>query len=974
MMMPIPDEPDPPIPATERLAEPPRYPPTGVAPGPRAENEARLGLRVGPYKLQRLLGHGGMGAVYLATREDGEFEREVALKLIRFGLEDDAARRRFERERRILSRLEHPAIARLYDGGVDEDGAPWFAMERIEGENLSAWCAQQKLPLRERVRLIVAIGQAVQYAHQQLVIHRDLKPSNILVDARGAPHVLDFGIAAPLDEREGERTAPGTATHTPGYAAPEQIEGAPVSAATDVYTLGVMLFELLTGVRPFDDARASAFAIQRAALESPTPTLASKLPAVTGERERLAAERGLLPTQWQRSLRGDLDAILHRALERHPRDRYPSMAEFVEDLQRWLDGRPVAAARAGMLYRTRKFAQRHRLGLSVAAGIVLLLFAATLASLYQAHKAREEAERAEAVKQFLMSLFQQARPGTTEGDNPSARQLLDQGAQRLLHEMSDQPRISGQLLNTIGNAYAHLGDYTQAAVQLDSALEKLPAAGDTLRARFDVLVDLVDLYSHQGKIDEGERHATEGLAILERLRAADASPWRWFDPNTQLAPTYFGDAVQTLDSRAEDLDLARARLLDRRGEREQAITLRQRVADARDARPDEHPTRIRVAQNDLALALSEVGRNEEAITRFERLLRDNEREFGPNHSSSVRVRHNLALALRRVDRLDEAERIERDNAVLAARSLPPTHPMQAYIANTLAGILRHQRRFAEAQQWYAQARKVFEGQPEVDRDMLATIHYNESFNQLALFDLAGAQASLDAADAVWTAAYGAEHPRRRLLALQRAVVALQGRDVADALARVDAATRLIEGSASSDPRERIRLVLLRAQAERLAGSIDAARARLNENTALALAVEPPPLPADALAWRLLDAQLSLDAGDAARAAEVLAHIDATSSGDDAPNPDVHLLQARLSCARSDYPRCTAESTAADAASTHLGADTPPRRIARAWMQRALRCSRRESPISTSDVAALESAGVASADLAPLQAPCVAASP
>jgi tetratricopeptide (TPR) repeat protein/predicted Ser/Thr protein kinase len=964
-----PDEPDAPIPDTEPLARSPSYPPTGVAPGPRAENEARLGRRVGPYRLQRLLGHGGMGAVYLATREDGEFEREVALKLIRFGLEDEAARRRFERERRILSRLEHPSIARLYDGGVDEDGVPWFAMERIEGENLGTWCADRSLPLRERVQLIVAIGQAVQYAHQQLVIHRDLKPSNILVDAEGAPHVLDFGIAAPLDEHEGERTATGTATHTPGYAAPEQIEGAPVSAATDVYTLGVMLFELLTGVRPFDDPRASAFAIQRAALEAPTPSLTSRLPASPEERQRLATERSLTPAQWQRHLRGDLDAIVRKALERHARDRYPSMAEFVEDLQRWLEGRPVAASRAGLLYRTRKFVQRHRLGLAVAASVVLLLLAATLASLYQAHKARQEAERAEAVKQFLMSLFQQARPGGAENENPSARQLLDQGAERLLHEMADQPRISGQLLNAIGNAYAHLGDYAEAAAQLQSALPKLPAEGDTLRARFDVLVDLVDLYSHQGKVVDGEQAASEALAILERLRAAERSPLRWFDPNTRLAPTYFGDAAQTLESRAEDLDLGRARLLDRRGERAAAIELRQRIADARDARPDEHPTRIRVAQNDLALALSEAGRNQEAIERFERLLRDNEREFGSDHGSSVRVRHNLALALRRVDRLAEAERIERDNAALAARTLPATHPMQAYIANTLAGILRHQRRHAEAAHWYGKARAVFDTQPDADRDMLATVHYNESFNLLALHELDAAQAALDAADAVWTAAYGAEHPRRRLLALQRAVVALHGHDAAVAAARVDAAQQLIEASTAADPRERLRLVLLRAQAQRLAGDVEAARAMLEANRALVEANDPPPLAADVLAWRQLQAQLALDAGDRAGASDALGRVEPGPEAGSGANPDLHLLQARLACANGDLPRCLSESTAADRALAHLAEDTPPRRIAQAWMQRATRCLRRESPLDARTATLLAAGGIAPPDLDALRAAC-----
>jgi tetratricopeptide (TPR) repeat protein/predicted Ser/Thr protein kinase len=817
-----PDDPTTPIPtgagvsvASGRVSAPAAEPSTDVGPGPRAENEARIGRRVGPYRLQQLLGHGGMGAVYLATREDGEFEREVALKLIRSGIENDVVRRRFERERRVLSRLEHPTIARLYDGGVDEDGTPWFAMERIEGQNLSAWSAEQRLSLRQRVQLVVAIGQAVQYAHQQLVIHRDLKPSNIMVDARGAPHVLDFGIAAPLDEHEGERTTQGVGPLTPGYAAPEQIQGEPVSAATDVYSLGVVLFELLCGARPFDDARSSPFAAQRAVLENPTPGLTQRLPVSDAERQRLAAERDLTAAQWPRALRGDLDAIVRRTLEKSPQDRYPSMAALVDDLERWLDGRPVSATRAGPMYRLRKFAQRHRVALGLAAAVLTVLLIATLASLYQAHKARQEAQRAEAVKQFLMSLFQQARPGDRDGAHPSAQQLLDQGAQRLVTEMADQPRISGQLLNAIGNAYAHLGDWRQASEQLELALTKLPASGDTLRPRFDVLVDLVDLNSHQGNTAAGERYASEALDIVARLREAEASPWRWFDPNLQLAPNYFGDAEQTLDSRAEDLDLTRARLLDQRGERAAAIELRQRVADARDARPNEHPTRIRAAQNDLALALSESGRTAEAIPRFERLLRDNEREHGPRHASSITVRHNLALALRRMDRLEEAETIERDNAALAAQALPATHPLQSYIANTLAGILRLQGRHAEAQDWYVKARGVFDTQPEADRDMLATVHYNESINLLALQRSDDAEAALAAADTVWRQAFGADYPRRVGVALQRIEVALQ-RDDADA-ARSHLATLdgLLAAGAPADPKDRQKRETLAAQLAQL---------------------------------------------------------------------------------------------------------------------------------------------------------------
>lgn len=961
---------------TQRLADAlSPFPSTGVGPGPRAENEARLGRRVGPYRLQRLLGHGGMGAVYLARRDDGEFEREVALKLIRSGGEDESSRRRFERERRILSRLEHPSIARLYEGGVDdESGLPWFAMERIEGESLTVWCASRRSSLRERVRLIVAAGNAVQYAHQQLVIHRDLKPSNILVDRDGAPHVLDFGIASMLDEHESDRGAPQSTIHTPEYAAPEQIDGAPVSAATDVFTLGVLLFELLTGVRPFETPHASAFEIQRAVLETPAPALASRLPQAPDERYRLAAERAVTPVQWRRVLRSDLDAVVQKALEKRPQDRYPSMSAMVDDLQRWLDGRPVQAARASVAYRALKFVRRRRLPLAIVTSVFLLLTAALLASLYQARKAQQEAERAEVVKQFLVSLFEQARPGSGVDSTLSARQLLDEGRERLLHEMADQPRIAGQLLNTIGNAYLHLGDYTQAGLQLERALTQLPPEGDSLRPRLDVLVDLVDLHSHQGKSAEGERHAEEAMAILARLRQAEDSPWAWLDANLRLQPNYFGDAAQTLESRAEDLDLARARLLDLRGERAAAIELRLRVADTRDARPGEHPTRIRAAQNDLALALSEAGRNDEAIERFQRLLRDNEREHGAEHASSITMRHNLALTLRRASRLGEAEQLERGNAALAARVLPATHPMQAYIANTLAGILRLQSRHLDASQWYEKAREVFDDQPEVDRDMLATVHYNESINRLAMFETRAAVTSLDAADSIWKVAFGAAYPRRIALALQRVDAALQGGNADEAQAHLDTADQLMHAQAKPDPRERLRRELLYARLLRLRGDIEAAEQTLSSHDGELEQAWPAPH-VEQIVWAQWRAQLALDRNDTATALKLLAGIEPQQKElNDTASPELALLRAQLACASGEYALCIEQAAMADTGyAAYLSESARPRRLANAWRARAQTCARPDASdpekVLATTIQQLADEQPASRDLVALRGAC-----
>ncbi|MEO6064226.1 MAG: serine/threonine-protein kinase, partial [Lysobacterales bacterium] len=408
-----------------------RFANTEVAAGPRQDNEARIGQHVGAYRLVQLLGHGGMGAVYLAERNAGGFTQQVALKLIRSGYEGSDARRRFERERQILSRLQHPAIARLYDGGVLEDGSPWFAMELIEGEGLSQWCAHWAVSVRDRVALLLRIAEAVQYAHQQLVIHRDLKPSNIMIDRDGAPHVLDFGIAALLDEQPQDDSTPNTFIHTPEYAAPEQIRGDPHSAATDVFTLGIMLCELLVGTRPFQQPGATPFAMQRAVLERDAPSLGALLPTDSGVLATFASQRGTSGPQLRRQLSGDLDLIVHKALEKRPQDRYASVAAMAEDLRRHLEGRAVLAVPPRFGYRAGKFLRRHRIPIAAAVAIFAVLVIATGVSLAQAQAARQQAERAEAVKQFIVSLFQQTRPEESDGKPITAKSLLDDGSKRI---------------------------------------------------------------------------------------------------------------------------------------------------------------------------------------------------------------------------------------------------------------------------------------------------------------------------------------------------------------------------------------------------------------------------------------------------------------------------------------------------------------------------------------------------------------
>ncbi len=904
---------------------------TEVVPGPRADNEARLGQHIGAYRLVNLLGHGGMGAVYLAERDEGGFRQQVALKLIRSGYEGSDARRRFERERQILSRLQHPSIARLYDGGVSDDGAPWFAMELIEGQTLTQWCTRWALPVRERVALVLRIAEAVQYAHQQLVIHRDLKPSNILIDAGGAPHVLDFGIAALLDEEEGDESTPRTFIHTPEYAAPEQIRGDPHSAATDVFTLGIILYEILAGTRPFQKPNASNFATQRAVLERATPRLVEALPEDSEAVQAMAAQRSASSGQVRRQLTGDIDRIVRKALEKRPQDRYPSVAALMDDLERYLEGRAVLAMPPAFTYRAGKFLWRHRVPVAALVAIFVILTVSTGVALQQANGARQQAERAEAVKQFMVSLFQQTRPEDTASTDISAGSLLDAGSARVADELGDQPRTAGELFNAIGNAYLYLGDFALARRQLEAALARLPASGDTLRPRFDVLVDLVDMASHQGDVTDGAKWVAEALAVRDELRRAQRG-WRGWLSRSPTLHTYFGDAAQALDSRAEDLDLARARLLDYANRSDEALDLRRAVADARTARKGENETRLRVALNDYALALYAAGQYEEAARRLRALVANSERRHGPGHGSILRARHNLALALRRLDRLDEAERIGRENVEIAARVLPASHPLNAYIANALAGILRGQQRFREAAEWYVRARAVFDGKPDADPDMLATVHFNEAVNALMLGERERTAASLRAAERIWRDTLGPDFPRRADVELLGAQLSMERGEIDLAARTLDRLLQPADEGNAAEERLLLRATVLRAQVHLLAAEPAAARRLLETSWNRARALYPSPH-SDQIEFLRLRAEAALASGDVSAASGLLdaAFAQQRERSADETVPELDLLRARVAWSVNDIDSAVRFSERArDTFEQRLGAGSPSTLLAGAW--------------------------------------------
>lgn len=439
------------------------------------------GERVGPYRLVRPIGTGGMGAVWLAQRADGLFEREVALKLPHRDQFGARLVERMARERRILASLDHPNIARLYDAGMTEDGQPYIALEFIDGLRIDRYCAEQRCDTRKRLLLIRQVAHAVAYAHGKLIVHRDLKPANILVTADGQVRLLDFGIAKLLDDEtagDAQLTQASARAFTPDYASPEQIAGLPVTVASDVYSLGVVLYELLTGSRPYRLKRDSRAALEEAILEA------------EARRPSDAAADAVT----RRALRGDIDAIALKALQKRPESRYTTVHAFADDIERHLAGRTVSAQPDRALYRIGRFLKRHKLATAVTAMVVVALLTATGTALRQMQLARDEQHRAEDIKKFIATIFLNADPQEGGGRSVTAQTLLQQARSRIDRDFVNRPEIRVELLTTVAASLANLDDYDSAEQITGEALaisraafgERHPLTREARMVRLDI--------------------------------------------------------------------------------------------------------------------------------------------------------------------------------------------------------------------------------------------------------------------------------------------------------------------------------------------------------------------------------------------------------------------------------------------------------------------------------------------------------
>ena len=627
----------------------------------------RAGSVVGPYKLERMIGEGGMGQVWLAGRADGLYQRRVALKLLRPGLADPNLRLRFTRERQILARLAHPHIARLLDAGV-ADNVPYLALEYVEGEPITDYCKRHGTPVETRLRMFQQICDAVSHAHANLIVHRDLKPSNILVTPAGDVRLLDFGIAKLLDSDAPviEQTRTGVRAFTLHYAAPEQIRGEPVTTMTDVYSLGVVLYELLTDAKPYRLKRNTDAEWEEAILAvdplRPSQTVVRRTEQETRDPQALR--------RLSRFLSGDLDNIVLKALCKRPEQRYPSVEAVAQDLQRFEAGRPVLARPQSVGYRVQKYVIRHRWALSAGTLTTLVISLALGIVAWQAREAVNEASRAQAMQDFMAGLFEHAG-GMPEGSTLDLRGLLDAAVERGDRELARQPRARAELLGVVARLRSGLGDYRQAHALLD---------------RQAAIIDITDDIPVSLRLESlslrGEmlRRLGEPAACVELMQPALHVTRR---EQAQLPP------------QAADFYSQLGRCRQAVGERQAARVLFERALALRRGEAGSPVSEIE-SRLDLAGVTADSGDVAGAVRAYEAARVQLRRETGEKHPLLVSIGRSLATLHRRTGRLAAAEQELRDALSLALSANGEQHPVTLNVRRSLAETLMAQGRYSQA--------------------------------------------------------------------------------------------------------------------------------------------------------------------------------------------------------------------------------------------------------------------------------------
>ena len=701
-----------------------------------------LGTRIGAYRVVSILGHGGMSTVYRGERDDSQYQQTVAIKVLHYSTLHPRLRSRLHSERHILATLDHPAIARLIDSGDLEDGTPYLVMEHVDGEAIDAYCDNRTLFVRERLELFVQVCDAVQYAHRNLVVHRDIKAANSFVTGDGHTKLLDFGIAKLLAPESLSHTLPVTRLQerilTPENAAPEQVLGRPITTATDIDSLGVLLYQLLTGRSPYRLLSYSQLQLERAICMDepvrPSQMVVAKLSGENdGDRSRLSDRRGLSPQRLRARLSGDLDAIIAMAMRKEPGRRYPSVEAFALDVNRHLMGRPVQARQGDWRYHSMKFLRRHVLGV-VSVGAVILGFAVIAGvTLWQNHRielAREataqERDHAQQVSAFLVDVFSQADPFNAQGHEPTAKDLLDRGAQKILSNASLQPEVRAQLLESIGLAYRRQGLSERAVPLFEQAVairrEEHPVDKNRAAA---ALANLAQALNDGGHLVSAEAYLEQALEMsrkgdeLPSLETSDILvQFGQFELNAksdpQAASTLFLEALDiyrrvlgnqnlsvasTLNELASPAVWTGDYALAERYEREAMSIFRATVSR-------NHPD-YAAALATLGYILTQRGQYREAEQSLIEALEIERNVFGAKNQRVAQIESHLGMLYDREGDLPRAIQATQNAVDVATDKLGPSHYLTGYYLDALAGLYFEANDLAAAEKFARQALAVY---------------------------------------------------------------------------------------------------------------------------------------------------------------------------------------------------------------------------------------------------------------------------
>ncbi len=651
---------------------------SGFSLGPR-EERSLVGRVIAKYQLVSVLGRGGAGTVFLGERADKQFSGKVAVKVVDRAQAADLGMR-FRAERQILASLNHPNIARLIDAGETEDSQPYLVMEYVEGQPLDQYCDERRLDVRKRLKLFIDICAAVQYAHQNLIIHRDLKPANILVTAEGTAKLLDFGIAKLLHNGSSGNTASELTRMnerllTPEYASPEQIIGGAITTASDVYSLGIVLYRLLTGLRPYDLSGAtSQLEMERSVCvaDPPRPSAnvqqAMQSPPAKDEQPiaALALSRGMSPERLRRRLVGDLDAIIMRALRKEPQHRYSSVERLVADIRNYLENEPVQARQGNWIYYTQRFVRRHTTAVAASVGFLIFLTAVAVVMSIQRQsiaaaleRATHDRERAEIVSQFMLDVFSAADPFMNSGKEPTARFLLDQAASNIQSDLSQQPEVRARLLEAIGRSYRRMGQPERAVAYLQDSLRlqrQLLEKNDASLG--SIVTEIAIALRNQGRVDESDGYFSEALQIsrhskdqrseayakllvdlgrLEKQRSNPNQALTHLDQALKLMRTLKGSKDTEVGAILAEMSNIKVWLDDLDG----AETAARAAVEIYQTVQKDYPDRI-MAEYYLADLLLNRGRVEEAAPLFEKVLDAQRRLYGEKSRATAETLASLA--------------------------------------------------------------------------------------------------------------------------------------------------------------------------------------------------------------------------------------------------------------------------------------------------------------------------------------------